>query len=139
MKKKKKTNACVVVIRYKCVSPCHKSMQYEGWSGKGGKYLTMAGFINSCSNRLATLGLWLREQRKDHEYFLEQGDFRCQTGPLIARRSVGEGGRAVRCTSTVQHEGLVDTSESVNFMVGSLETDFELVLDSLEVLDVAGR
>jgi len=61
----------------------------------------------------------------------------CQTGSRV-RHSVGErrGGEGC-CTSTVQHEGLVDVAEPVYFMIGTLKSDFQLFLDGLEVLDMA--
>jgi hypothetical protein len=40
-------------------------------------------------------------------------------------------------TSTVQHESLVNVAKTVNFMIGTLKSDLQLFLDSLEVLDVA--
>ena len=63
---------------------------------------------------------------------LSDGSIKCQ------RHSVGErrGGECC-CTSTVQHEGLVDVAEPVNFMIGTLKSDFQLLLDSLEVFDMA--
>jgi hypothetical protein len=56
------------------------------------------------------------------------------------RQSVVEGcwGCEGCCTSAVQHEGLVDGAESVNFMIGALETGLQLAFDGFEVLDVAG-
>jgi len=63
-------------------------------------------------------------------------------GSMIARtrQSVVEGcwGCEGCCTSAVQHESLVDGAESVNFMIGALETGLQLAFDSFEVLDVAG-
>lgn len=63
-------------------------------------------------------------------------------GSMIARtrQSVVEGcwGCEGCCTSAVQHEGLVDGAESVNFMIGALETGLQLAFDGFEVLDVAG-
>jgi hypothetical protein len=53
------------------------------------------------------------------------------------RHSVGERRRGEgRCTSTVQHESLVNVAKTVNFMIGTLKSDLQLFLDSLEVLDV---
>jgi hypothetical protein len=56
------------------------------------------------------------------------------------RQSVVEGcwGCEGCCTSAVQHEGLVDGAESVNFMIGALETGLQLAFDGFKVLDVAG-
>ena len=39
----------------------------------------------------------------------------------------------------VQHESLVDVAELVNFMIGTLKSDLQLFLDSLEVLDMVCR
>lgn len=38
----------------------------------------------------------------------------------------------------VEHEGLVDVAQAVNFVLGTLETDLQLVLDGVQVSDVAG-
>jgi hypothetical protein len=37
----------------------------------------------------------------------------------------------------VQHESFVDVAELVNFMIGTLKSDLQFFLDSLEVLDMA--
>ena len=56
------------------------------------------------------------------------------------RQSVVEGCRRGEgcCTSAVEHEGLVDGAESVNFVISTLETGLQLAFDSFEVLDVTG-
>jgi len=43
------------------------------------------------------------------------------------------------CTSVVQHERLADVAEPVNFVISTLESDLQLILVNLGVLDVAGR
>jgi hypothetical protein len=50
-------------------------------------------------------------------------------------RGVGEG--EGRCTSTVQHESLVNVAQTVDFIIGTPKSDLQLFLDSLEVLDAA--
>ena len=69
--------------------------------------------------------------RKD--MFLSDGSIECQVGHSVGERRGGKG----CCTSTVQHKSLVDVAEPVNFMIGTLKSDLELFLDSLEVLDMA--
>jgi len=54
-------------------------------------------------------------------------------GHSVGERRRGEGS----CTSTVQHEGLVDVAEPVYFVIGTLKSDLQLFLDGLEVLDMA--
>ena len=61
------------------------------------------------------------------------GSVECQSGHSVGERRRSEGG----CTSTVQHQSLVDVTEPVNFMIGALESHLQLFLDGLEVLDVA--
>lgn len=65
-----------------------------------------------------------------------------QTGSKIAKRrqSVSErrGRREGRCTGTIKHQGLVDVPKSVDFMIGTLKSCFQLIFDSLQVLDMAG-
>jgi len=58
----------------------------------------------------------------------------CMRQSVVERRR----GREGSCTSTVQHQRLVDGAESVNFMISTLESDLQLILDSLEIFDVAG-
>ena len=66
------------------------------------------------------------------EAMQSDGSIKCQRH-LVGERRGGEG----CCTSTVQHESLVNVAEPVNFMIGTLKSDFQLLLDSLEVLDMA--
>ena len=61
------------------------------------------------------------------------GCVECQSGHSVGERRRSEGG----CTSTVQHQSLVDVAEPVNFMIGAFESHLQLFLDGLEVLYVA--
>jgi len=59
---------------------------------------------------------------------------------MIARtgKSVVEGrwGREGCCTSAVQHQGLVDGAESVDFVVSTFEAGLQLTFDGFEIFDV---
>lgn len=56
------------------------------------------------------------------------------------RQSVVEGrwGREGCCTGAVQHQGLVDGAESVNFVIGTLEAGLQLTFDGFEIFDMTG-
>ena len=98
-------------------------------------------FINQCSN-----GVYLSLQGSDaarlkfwscHKIVLsgERSFFFNQTGSKIARgrQSVSErrGRREVRCAGTVEHQGLIDVAKSVDFMIGTLKSCFQLIFNSL--------
>ena len=42
------------------------------------------------------------------------------------------------CTCAVQHQGLVDGAESVDFVNGTLEAGLQLTFDGFEIFDVTG-
>jgi hypothetical protein len=73
---------------------------------------------------------------KNHEIFeiiMVRRVHDCRAQSVVEGRWRGEGS----CTSTVQHQGLVDGAEAVDFVVSTFQADLQLVLDSLEILDVA--
>ena len=84
-------------------------------------------FINQCSSGVylslqgsdaARLKFW--SCRKIVEVFFHQ------TGSKIARgrQSISKrrGRREVRCTGTVEHQGLIDVAKSMDFMIGTLKS-----------------
>ena len=67
------------------------------------------------------------------DMLLSDGSIECQVRHSVGERRRGEG----CCTSTVEHESLVDVAEPVNFVIGTLKSDLQLFFDGLEVLDMA--